>query len=236
MTLTYPADFAGPHFQKLTLPYDGPDAGRYADEIVRPRLDTYSSTYARLASDKTLLHTVYHGGATTSGSGNPRSEWRETNLDGSLARWDGRRGVHKMYLPGLSINRLTPVRPIAVLAQIHNADNDVTVLRAEGVKKDGELTDDINLWLTKGNTSHAKHVAKIVRTQRFSFGFHVHDGVIAFHYNGVYVPKFLVPASGDSYFKWGLYLQSNPDTAPAESTNSWAQARFFVPPAVSHAA
>lgn len=235
MTLLYPADFAGERFQKLTLPVDGPDSGQWADEITPPRLDTYSSQYARLASDKTLLMSTWFGGATTSGSKNPRSEWRETNPDGSLAGWNGLRGTHRLYLPGLSINQLTPVRPIAVLAQIHNGANDVTVLRAEGVKRDGELTDDINLWLTRGNTSHAKHVAKIVRTQRFSFGFHVHDGVIAFHYNGVYVPKFLVSASDDSFFKWGLYLQANRETAPGESAKSYAQARFFVPPMVSHA-
>lgn len=230
----YPADFAGPRFQKLTLPYDGPDSDRYADELVPPRLDTYSSKYARLAGDNSLLMSAWFGGDTTPGSHNTRSEWRETNPDGSLAKWNGLDGVHKMYLPGLSINRLTPVRPITVLAQIHNGKDDVSVLRAEGVIRNGVLTNDINLWLTKGNTSHARHVAKVVHTERFAFGFHVHDGMIAFQYNGLYVPKFLVPATEDCYFKWGVYLQANKDTAPGESSKSYTQARFFVPPIVSH--
>lgn len=240
MTLLYPTDFAGPRFQKLTLPVDGPDSGTFADEIVPPRLNTYASQYARLASDKTLIHSVWHGGATTRGSLNPRSEWRETFLTGPIRYWDGRHGEHSMYLPGLAINKLTPVKPAVVLGQMHNGDDDVTVLRAEGIKNsDGKLTENIRLFITRGDEK-VLQIATVLRTQRFAFGFDVRNARIYYRLNGRPVlnkgKEFYIPAVDDLYFKWGLYLQSNPKTAPKELTSSYAQARFFATPRVRHAA
>lgn len=240
-TPLYPAAFAGPRFRKLTLPVDGPDSGGEADEIVPPRLDTYTSKYCRTASDNTsILHSVWHGGATTSGSLNPRSEWRETHRSGALRYWDGRTGEHSLYLPGLSINRLTPVKPHAVLAQMHNGSDDVTVLRAEGVKNsDDKLTNNIKLFVTDGDEK-VLHIDTVPFTRRFGFGFDVRNGRIYYLLNGKPVLKdgkqFYLPATDDLYFKWGLYLQSNPKTAPSELRSSFAQARFFVSPQLRHAA
>lgn len=238
-TYSFPADFAGPRFQKLTLPYDGPDSNRTADEIVPPRLNEFSQKpYCWLYRREALVHGVYHGGATTSGSQNPRSEWRETNLDGSLAKWDGTEGYHKMVLSSLAVNLLTPVKPHAVLAQIHGGSDDVSVLRAEGVKDwRGRLTPNIDMWLTKGDSKYLK-LGRVQYRDKMAFGFYVLDGGLHVVFNGkAYHPSrsFDIGIPEDCYFKWGMYLQSNWDTAPNESKWSQAQSIFFVPPTVIHA-
>jgi hypothetical protein len=239
--LLYPADFAGQRFQKLTLPLDGPDSGRWADEIVPPRLDEFDlKPYCWVYEDRALIHTVYHGGATTSGSKNPRSEWRETNLNGSLAAWDGRHGRHNLILPSVAINRLTPVKPEIVLGQIHDGSNDVATLRAEGIKDSaGRLTSRAKMYLAKGNDSEYRYLGTVSVRKTFNYGFYVKDGMLHFGFNGTsWHPSaaFNIPVPDDCYFKWGLYLQSNPETAPRESTRNYAQAAFYAPPRVVHAA
>jgi hypothetical protein len=116
----------------------------------------------------------------------------------------------------------------------------VTVLRAEGVKNsDDELTNAIKLWITDGDEKELL-LATVPFTRKFSFGFDIWNGRIHYLFNGQSVlrggKRFYLPATDDLYFKWGLYLQSNPKTAPNESKNRFAQARFFVPPQVKHAA
>lgn len=237
--LLLPADFAGPRFQKLTLPIDGPDSGGTADEVVPPQLNTYNrQPYCWMYKPGMLVHGVYHGGATTPGSDNPRSEWRETNTDGSLAKWDGTQGYNKMVLPSLAINRLTPVKPAAVLAQIHNGSDDISVLRAEGVKDwRGRLTSNVDMWLTKGDHKYVR-LGRVQYTDRMAFGFYALDGLLHVAFNGkAWHPSrsFQIEVPEDCFFKWGLYLQSNPETAPSESRWSYAQAAFFQPPLVVHA-
>jgi hypothetical protein len=238
-TYAFPTDFAGPRFQKLTVPYDGPDSNRTADEIVPPRLDTFTHKPYCWLYGQALVHGVYHGGATTSGSKNPRSEWRETNLDGSLAKWDGSEGYHKMVLPHFQLNQLTPVKPHAVLAQIHDGSDDVSVLRAEGVKDwRGQLTPDIDMWLTKGDSKYLK-LGRVQYKDRMAFGFYALNGKLHIVFNGrAYHPSrtLNIDIPDDCYYKWGMYLQSNWDTAPNESRWSQGQAVFYTPPLVAHAA
>lgn len=226
----YPADIFGKNW-KLTVPADGPDAGSTADEVKQPALATYESLWCRVNSGgDSVVFTVHHGAPTTPGSKNPRSELREmTNQGLNLAKWDGRTGKHRMEVE-LSINRLTKVKPHTVLAQIHDGSDDITTLRAEGVKG----TDRIKMWLTRGDNSHAHYLGEVKLTQRFRFAFDVAAGKVRFDWNGGRVSGFTVPAAAASFFKVGAYLQSNPDSAPSESSAAYTQVRMFSKPKVAH--
>jgi hypothetical protein len=80
-TVNYPADLVGKCWY-LTVPVKDPVDG-WAMEIEQPTLATYDSKYFLLTDDHTgAVFRVWHGGATTSGSKNPRSELREQTPDG----------------------------------------------------------------------------------------------------------------------------------------------------------
>jgi hypothetical protein len=174
-SVRYPADILGTRWY-LTLPTGTQGS---PDTVKMPAFATYSSKYLELtpAGDGAVFR-VWHGGVTTSGSPNPRSELRECNADGSLAKWSAAKGRHSMTVEG-QVNRLTKVRPHCVVAQIHGASDDVTVARVEGDK----------LWLTDGDNTHAYLLdPAFTLGKRYSIGIDVASGVISYRYNGAPVP------------------------------------------------
>ncbi len=227
--VAYPADIFGKAW-KLTLPLDGPDSGSAADEVKQPKLATYTSSACKVADDgKSVLFTVHHGGATTSGSKNPRSELREMRPGGlDEITWDGRKGHHRLEV-FLSIDHLTVVKPHVVVAQIHDAEDDLTVLRGEGVKG----TNRIKMWLTRGDATNAHYLGEVRIGEVFKFAFAVVGGKVRYEWRGKPV-DYAIPATAGSYFKVGNYLQSNPTTAPKESTAPYSQVRLYGKPVVSH--
>jgi hypothetical protein len=103
----FPGDIVGKSWY-LTLPTGAQGS---PDTVKQPALATYSSKYFELTPARDgVLFRVWHGGVTTSGSPNPRSELRECNPDGSLAKWSAAKGRHSMTVEG-QVNRLTKVRP-----------------------------------------------------------------------------------------------------------------------------
>ena len=212
----YPADIFGKNWY-LTLPV--PRADGLATEIHQPALATYTSKYCELTPDRTgIVFRVWHGGATTKGSKNPRSELREEINDGAgHAAWSSTDGRHRMVVEG-QVNRLTKVRPYVVIAQIHDAADDVTVFRVENSQ----------LWITAGNTPHGYLLdPNFALGRRYQIGFDVSGGVISYLYNGKVVPYTLSAATTGAYFKAGNYLQSNPTTAPTESTDEYAEVVIY---------
>jgi len=182
------------------------------DTVHMPQLANYSSKYFQPGPDGIVCR-VWHGGVTTSGSANPRSELRECNADGSHASWSTTAGHHTLEVVG-QVNRLTKVRPYTVIGQIHDAVDDVTVFRVEADK----------LWITNGDTPHGYLLDdQFTLGKPYSIGFDVADGVIGYRYNGTVVPYTLKAATTGNYFKAGNYLQSNPVTAPTESTSEYAE-------------
>jgi len=184
-------------------------------EIRQPQLASYSDLFFGLTDDKTgVRFRAWHGGDTTQNSRNPRSELREMNADGSDEyNWSFKSGRHSMEVVG-QVNRLTRVKPHVVIAQIHGADDDLTVFRVEGAK----------LYLTKGDDTHAYLLDPNFQLgKRYTLRFDVVDGKCSYTYNGV-KPSFTVSSSDTSaYFKTGNYLQSNPTTAPSESTSEYSE-------------
>lgn len=217
----YPADLVGKGWY-LTLP-----TGQQAspDTIHQPALATYTSRFFELNPAKGgIVFRAWHGGVTTKGSPNPRSELRECTPDGSqLAKWSAAEGRHSMSVEG-QVNRLTKVRPHVVIGQIHGASDDVTVFRVEGDK----------LWITNGDEPHGYLLdPAFTLGKRYSIGFDVADGVISYRYNGETVPFTLKSSDPGCYFKAGAYLQSNPKSAPSESTDQYTEVIVYAAP-VSH--
>jgi hypothetical protein len=216
-TVNYPADLVGKGWY-LTVPVKDPVDG-WAMEIEQPTLATYASRYFLLTDDHTgAVFRVWHGGATTSGSKNPRSELREQTPDGKAhAAWSCVSGRHRLVVRG-RVNRLTKVRPHVVIGQIHSATDDVTVFRVEADK----------LWITNGDNPHGYLLDQnFALGKDYEIGFDVSGGVVSFLYNGKVVPYTVSSTSTSNYFKAGAYLQSNPTSAPGESTEEYAEVVIY---------
>jgi hypothetical protein len=209
----YPADVLNLRPWKLTLPVA---KGGKVVEVRQPELAAYiNDRYFGLTDDKTgVRFCVWHGGATTSGSANPRSELREMTADGSDERaWSWKSGHHTMEIVG-QVNRLTKVKPHTVIGQIHGKSDDLTVWRVEGSK----------LYATKGNDPHAHLVdGNFQLGQPYTIKFDVTGGKCSYYYNGTKLPFTLSSSDTASYFKAGAYLNSNPTTAPTESPDEYTE-------------
>jgi poly(beta-D-mannuronate) lyase len=117
---------------KLTLPTGKPEK---PTEILNPELQTYEDVNFDKGGPSDGFQGIRFiapvGGVTTSGSGYPRCELREMN-HGQLAQWDIDGGmVHTMTWTGYVVE--TPVaKPQVVIGQIHDAADDVIMIRFTG--------------------------------------------------------------------------------------------------------
>src|SRR6266511_3032166 len=121
---------------KLTLPVDTAHAGS-PDEITQPELNGFQDAQYFHVNDSGngVVFKAHCGGATTSGSGYPRSELREMNSNGSTkASWSTTSGTHTMEI-SQAVTHLPVVKPHVVVGQIHDAADDVIVFRFEGRRR-----------------------------------------------------------------------------------------------------
>jgi poly(beta-D-mannuronate) lyase len=184
---------------KLTVPV-GAKGSTIAAEIKQPQLGSYSSSYFKLtpAGDGVVFE-ANAGGATTTGSKYPRSELREMTGGGKTkAAWSTSVGTHTMRLRA-AITHLPAVKPQAVVAQVHDAVNDVVMIRLDGpnhlyVEHNGGNIGDLDAKYSLGRIFTAQIVAK--------------NGRISVFYNGVKKVDKAIKSTGD-YFKAGCYTQSN---------------------------
>jgi hypothetical protein len=111
----FPGDIIGPNWY-LTLPTGTQGS---PDTVRMPKLATYSSAFFQLNDTRDgIIFRTWHGGVTTSGSPNPRSELREETANGpNTPSGNAGTGRHSMTVVG-QVNRLTKVRPHVVLHQI----------------------------------------------------------------------------------------------------------------------
>ena len=137
-----PADVLDLSTWKLTLPVGSDEDD--AEEIKEPDLATFSDDrFFTVTSDGTgVVFRAPAGGATTSGSDYPRSELREMDPGGtSEASWSNYSGTHVMRLKQ-AITALPRRKAEVVAGQIHDADDDVVMVRLERrrlfVEADGE--------------------------------------------------------------------------------------------------
>jgi poly(beta-D-mannuronate) lyase len=201
-TASIPADLLDLVNWKLTLPISA-QGDSSPLEIKQPELATYSiDPYFHLnASKDGVVFQAHAGGATTSNSGYPRSELREmTNQGSDLASWSTTSGTHTMTIKQ-AITHLPAVKPHVVAGQIHDASDDLVMIRLEDkylfVEGDGNDLGELDADYALGTTFTIKIVAE--------------NGAVQVYYNDMNTPK--VDVSRDAsgcYFKAGAYTQSNP--------------------------
>lgn len=196
---TYPAQILDLSNWKLTLPIGSGSP----DEIKQPALATYTiDPWFMLTPDcmgiKFRAHTA--SPVTTNNSNYPRSELREMTNNGTAnASWSNTSGTHVMFIDE-AITAVPIGKQHVVAGQIHDASDDVIVIRLEMPK----LFVDING--VEGPTLDAAYTLG----KRFSVKFVAANGVVDIFYNNNASPAYtLNKAISNSYFKAGVYTQSN---------------------------
>lgn len=220
----YPADVMDLTNWKITIPFDKngrEEPTRKAGEVKPPAFYNYIlPPYFTMNSDCSgIIFRAHTGGATTSGSGYPRSELRERIADGSRdISWNSDSGKHTMFIRQ-RITHLPEVKPHVVVGQIHDGDDDVIVFRLEGKKlfvdlngKDGPvMTNNYELGTT------------------FDVSFVVEKNKTKAYYNGKLVHTLNQSYKG-AYFKAGMYTQSacaGRKDVVGESCDSYGEVEIF---------
>jgi hypothetical protein len=196
---SYPAQRLDLTNWKETLPIGSPT------EIRQPQLAAYAlppwfQTNTACTGVQLRAHT---SGATTSGSSYPRSELREMTNNGTTnASWSTTSGTHRMHIDQ-AITAVPTGKKHVVAGQIHDADDDVIVIRLEHPR----LFVDING--ASGPTLDAHYTLG----KRFTVDFVAGGGAIRIYYNGATTPAYTLARSiSGCYFKAGAYTQSNCST------------------------
>jgi hypothetical protein len=183
---------------KLTLPVgDEPDE---ADEVEQPALAGFQlAPFFRVdPTGKGVAFRAHVSGATTSGSGYPRSELREMTDGGSdEASWSNESGVHVMTLSA-AITATPKEKPEVSLAQIHGEDDVVAMVRLERdrlfVERDGEDVGELDDAYKLGT--------------QFTLKLRATPAGIRVTYNGSKVVEY-DEVGDDNFFKAGCYTQAS---------------------------
>lgn len=188
---------------KLTLPVETDHAGD-PDEIVQPELAGFVlDPWYVLSEDATgVRFRANAGGATTNNSGYPRSELREMN-GAAPAAWSLTEGKHTMTVRQ-AITHLPEVKPHVVAGQIHDAEDDVVMIRLE----------DTHLFVEGGGEDLGTLDASYVLGTPFDIVIEASGGHILISYNGG-APIDVAREGDGMYFKAGCYTQSNPERGDA---------------------
>ncbi len=193
---------------KITLP--SPLNGSSPTEIKQPALATYTDEWFKVNSSRNgVIFRAPVNGAHTSGSKYPRSELREMVSNGTFnAAWNNTSGTHTMTLDQ-AITAVPQTKKHVVAGQIHDADDDVIVIRLELP----------NLYVNVGTNPPGgdQHVytldSNYTLGKRFTVRFVASGGKTMIYYNGAATPAYtLTRAYSGAYFKTGAYTQSNCST------------------------
>lgn len=215
----YPANILNLTNWKLNLPVDD-NGGTTGDsrEVKQPELATFSmSPWFNNNSDNTgVVFRANTGGATTSGSGYPRSELREMTTNGTVnASWSSTSGTHTMEIDQ-AITHLPVVKPHIVVGQIHGSSDDIIVFRLEGTK----------LFMDHNGSDGTVLTNNYVLGTRFKVKFVVSGGQVKSYYNDVLMETYSKSFSG-AYFKAGAYVQSSCATVSGESCSAYGEVVIY---------
>ena len=200
-----PSDVLNLSNWKLTLPV-ATTSDDEAGEIRQPALATYENKdFFDVNRDGSgVVFRAPVGGATTSGSEYPRSELREMTGHGSReAGWSNASGRHVMTVTQ-AITALPRVKSHVVAGQIHDAEDDVVMVRLEKKRLFVEADGDEIGVLDK----------KYVLGTRFTVRIGASSSGIEVRYNESRVVRYKKIGSR-YYFKAGCYTQSNTDRGDA---------------------
>lgn len=189
---------------KLMLPVSTVRQDR-ADEIQQPQLNSFVDPqwFFALETDRSdtrgVVFRAHCGGSTSKGSKYPRSELREMREEGRKpAAWatdDG--GTHTMRMT-VAITATPPIKRHVVCAQIHDADNDVIMIRLEGSK----------LLVERGSQPDVVLDPDYRLGKSFDLEIQAAQGRVLVSYNKVPKLDWKISRAG-CYFKAGCYTQSN---------------------------
>jgi hypothetical protein len=197
----YPANILDLSNWKVNLPIDdtGGQAGSSV-EIDQPKLATFA-IYPFFRDDTTYTGVIFNadcGGATTSGSGYPRSELREmTNNGSALASWSSSGETSTMEIDQ-EVTHLPVVKPQIVIGQIHGPSDDIIVFRLEGT----------HLFMDHNGVTGTTLDSNYILGTRFKAKFVVSNNQVMSYYNGVLKETYPISFTG-AYFKAGAYVQSS---------------------------
>jgi hypothetical protein len=194
-------------------------------EVRMPQLATYElKPYFFLHSSSAgVIFSAPVGGATTPNSQNPRSELRQMSGDQNAA-WSNKSQTWTMEAV-MAFNQIPsssdPTRGVVGM-QIHDGNDDVTVLRLE---KNGDL------WVTKGDTAHHILVNPnyVLRTFMRVRVVAKRGGGISWYINNMTTPVATIPGviSG-AYFKAGCYTQCTPSQGSGQGVTAFRSLRVTV--------
>jgi poly(beta-D-mannuronate) lyase len=186
----------------LTLPVARDRAGT-PDEIKQPQLKSFiDPDFFFVNDDGTgIVFRAPCGGTTTKNSKFPRSELREMQQfkdEPIRAAWDtDSPGVHTLSLQ-LAVTRTPPVKKHVTCAQIHDAEDDLMMIRLEGKKLFVERNELEDVMLDRDYQLGDVVDVKIEAGQ----------GRVKVFYKGQQKMDWKVARRG-CYFKTGCYTQSN---------------------------
>ena len=200
-----PAEILNLDDWKLTLPVGDPGDPQ---EVLQPALSTFvlPPFFHPAPGGDAVVFRAPVGGATTSGSSYPRSELREMTAGGAeKAAWSTTEGTHTMEITQ-AVTATPPVKPHVVAGQIHDANDDVVMIRLEGPRLFVEAEGTEVEVLDPGYVLGTPFRVKIEATA----------GFISIFYEDMLTPKVVLPRDRDGcYFKAGVYTQSNPSKGDA---------------------
>jgi poly(beta-D-mannuronate) lyase len=206
---------------KLTLPVASPGTTT-ARDVAQPELTGFALSPWFFTSGSAVTFRANAGGATTGHSSYPRSELREMSSDGTRpASWATTSGVHTLTVRE-AVTHLPVVKPQVVIAQIHDASDDVIEVLADGkrVRSPGTYAICVRLngveldtCLTDAYTPGSFFTLQIVAA----------GGRVKVLFNQVAKLNLGAAATG-CYFKAGAYTQSNP--TKGDSPSAYGEVRI----------
>lgn len=192
---------------KITLPVG---SGNKPKEVTK--LATYElKPYFYTDDGSTVVFQAPVDGVTTSGSSYPRSELRQMS-GGDEVSWSNKNQTWTMEAE-LAFTHLPGTKPHAVGLQVHDSNDDVTVLRLEGNDLYVTRGDDTHFDLIDGSYNLGDRMRVKVVAKK--------GGGIDWYLNGVKVATVPGVYSG-CYFKAGVYPQANEDNG-----TGYGQTKFY---------
>lgn len=185
---------------RLTLPVDTERPG-VPDEVEQPELQSFQDPryFFVDAEGRGVVFRAHCGGHTTKGSSYPRCELREMADRGTKqASWATDGGSTHTMVMKVAITATPAVKPHVVCAQIHDARDDVLMVRLEGEKLFLERNDEGDVMLERDYQLGTPFDLKI----------RAGGGEVKVWHNGEPKMSWRVSKRG-CYFKAGCYTQSN---------------------------
>lgn len=195
-----PADVLDLSLWKLTLPIGKAEPV----ELRPPDLSTneFAQYYFVQKEPLGVVFRAHCGGVTTKGSSYPRCELRQMKAKpkgGVISTsWNSSdQQIHTMTMK-VAITKTPAVKKHVVCAQIHDADDDLVMIRLEGTK----------LFIERGKSKEIYLTRKYELGTPFDIRIQGGKGHVKVWYNGALAMDWEIDSKG-CYFKAGCYTQSN---------------------------